>query len=114
LDEELSTAASRIMVLGGSVPPYADLVKVKSKREETAALIADAVEEIQRNGCLVKDIEEGLVDFPSMREGQEVYLCWKLGEKRIAWYHGIDEGFAGRKPLEDNTPPSPPKPNRLH
>ena len=113
LDEELSTAASRIMVLGGSVPPYGDLVKLKTKREETAALVADAVEEIQRNGCLVKDIDEGLVDFPSMREGREVYLCWKLGEERIAWWHGIEEGFAGRKPITEPPPDFPPNSTRL-
>jgi hypothetical protein len=51
------------------------------------------------------------VDFPALREGEEVYFCWKLGEERIGYWHGLEEGFAGRKPLEDepgdeNAPPS--------
>jgi hypothetical protein len=50
----------------------------------------------------------GLVDFPSLLRGEEIYLCWKLGEERIAYWHGIEEGFAGRKPLDDSPPAEPP------
>ncbi len=50
-------------------------------------------------GGVPKGIDPGLVDFPHRLEGREIYLCWRLGEKRITHYHGVDEGFSGRKPL---------------
>jgi hypothetical protein len=51
-------------------------------------------------GIEIKDVGQGLVDFPSDRDGRTVYLCWKLGEERIAYWHEISDGFAGRQPLE--------------
>jgi len=98
---EISNAALRIMMLGGSLPPFADLNHKKTQREKVAEQLAGTVEEIQQTGCVVKDVETGLVDFPSLREGEKVYLCWKLGEARIGYWHGIEEGFAGRKPLDE-------------
>jgi hypothetical protein len=50
-------------------------------------------------GILIKDVDAGLVDFPALRNGREVYLCWKLGEERVTYWHEIDAGFAGRQPL---------------
>jgi hypothetical protein len=58
------------------------------------------VEEVQEMGCLVKDLDMGLVDFPTTFRGEEVYLCWKLGEEEIAFWHGVDEGFRGRKAID--------------
>jgi len=107
---EISDASMRIMMLGGSLPPFAELNRKKNQREKVAEQLTRAVEEIQQIGCLVKDLETGLVDFPSLREGEKVYLCWKLGEARIGYWHGIEEGFAGRKPLDEaeaeDEPPS--------
>jgi hypothetical protein len=57
------------------------------------------VEELQQLGLLVKDLDEGLVDFPSLRGDEEVLLCWRLGEDKVAFWHPADEGFAGRRPL---------------
>lgn len=108
LNQELAQAAARIMVLGGSLPPYKELVQKKAKREQFVAQLQEAVTKIQETGCVVKDLDQGLVDFPSLLEGQEVYLCWKLGEDRIGYWHGIDEDFAGRKPLEGPNPEKPP------
>jgi hypothetical protein len=54
---------------------------------------------IESLGCVVKDIDLGLVDFPAMLQDEPVYLCWKLGEPRVAYWHGIEEGFSARKPL---------------
>jgi hypothetical protein len=106
---EISKAALRIMMLGGSLPPFAELNRKKAQCEEATEKLARTINEIQQTGCLVKDLETGLVDFPSLRGGEEVYLCWKLGEERIGYWHGIEEGFAGRKPLDDseseNEPP---------
>ena len=66
--------------------------------EETRELVACAGE-IQALGAVVKDLELGLVDFPSLRDGEEVFLCWRVGEDEIGFWHPVDEGFAGRRPL---------------
>jgi len=58
------------------------------------------IETIQAVGAEVKDLETGLLDFPALREGREILLCWQVGEDAIAWWHGREEGFAGRKPLD--------------
>jgi hypothetical protein len=111
--EDLSQAASRIMVMGGSFPPFGELLKKKTAHDEATSRVMEIVNEIQETGCVVKDLDEGLVDFPSLIEGEEVYLCWKLGEEHIAFWHGMDEGFASRKPLDEpgssGTPPQGPR-----
>ena len=55
--------------------------------------------ELKGLGVLLKDIDMGLVDFPSRRDGREVYLCWRKGEPRVAFWHDMDSGYAGRRPL---------------
>ncbi|HET6894954.1 MAG TPA: DUF2203 domain-containing protein, partial [Candidatus Baltobacteraceae bacterium] len=67
---------------------------------EQKAEIVRIINRIEAYGCIVKDIDLGLIDFPSMREGRAVYLCWKAGEEEITHWHGMDEGFSERKPLE--------------
>ncbi len=69
--------------------------EAKRLTEEFDKLIA----KIKDLGCELKDIEQGLVDFPALREGREVYLCWRLGEEEIAFWHELDAGFGGRQPL---------------
>ena len=108
LQGDLANAASRIMVMGGSHPPYSDLVKKKSEHDEMSAKIIETLTQIQQTGCLVKDLDEGLVDFPCLMEGQEALLCWKLGESRIEYWHGIEEGFAGRKRIGGSSSEPPP------
>ena len=61
--------------------------------------INHCLEIVAEYGCLPKDLEQGLVDFPARMDGQEIYLCWKLGERNIRHFHGLTEGFQGRKPL---------------
>jgi hypothetical protein len=68
---------------------------------EQKAEIVRIINRIEAYGCIVKDIDLGLVDFPSMRDGRTVYLCWKAGEPRVSHWHGMDEGFADRKALEE-------------
>lgn len=74
-----------------------------SQHQRTAQRLTRQVEEgvqaITRRGILVRDIVRGLVDFPSMRHGQEVYLCWTLAEERIEYWHPTNTGYAGRQPL---------------
>lgn len=59
----------------------------------------ELIKELNSYGCLLKGIQQGLVDFPSIRDGREVYLCWQLGETEIEFWHELDTGFAGRKPI---------------
>jgi hypothetical protein len=113
LEGELSKAATRIMMAGGSSPAYGELAKKRSECTRTLAQITESIAEIQRTGCLVKDLDQGLVDFPCRIEGREAFLCWKLGEKRIGWWHGIEEGFAGRKPIDDSPPEESSGPDRV-
>jgi hypothetical protein len=83
---------------GGGIQP-AELAEAHEAVEQEAAGLARCVEGIQELGGLVKDIGEGLIDFLAKREGEDVLLCWKLGEDEIAHWHGLEEGFPGRKPL---------------
>jgi hypothetical protein len=66
---------------------------------EQKAEIVRLINRIEAHGCVVKSLDLGLLDFPSMREGRPVYLCWKAGERELAHWHGTDESFADRKPL---------------
>jgi hypothetical protein len=100
LDRDLSQAAAKIMVMGGWIPPHRELAEKRVLRDQSRGKVREAIEQIQEIGCVLKDLDEGLVDFPAMLDGHEIYLCWKLGEERIGYWHGLDEGFAGRKPLE--------------
>lgn len=115
LEHDLAMAAARIMMAGGSQPPYQELVKKKNERDKVMTRIEEIIKKIQESGCVVKDLEEGLVDFPALVGGEEVYLCWKLGEERIGFWHGMEEGFAGRKPLEeeDDDEPDDPRSPRM-
>jgi hypothetical protein len=67
--------------------------------EAAAGELEACVRELTDLGVQVKDLDTGLVDFPSFRDGEEVLLCWQLGEDEIAWWHTLDGGFAGRRPL---------------
>jgi len=103
VDKEFSQVQNRIMVYGGVVPPYGHLAGRKQERDKLVTAIREAVEQIEETGCVVKDLDVGLIDFPTLIDDETVYLCWKLGEKRIFYWHRMDEGFAGRKPLEDSS-----------
>ena len=71
--------------------------------ERRTAELQEGIQEIESWGCVVKDLERGLVDFPARRGHEQVFLCWRLGESRIAYWHGLEEGFAGRKPIEEES-----------
>ncbi len=83
---------------GGDLTP-GDFAEVERELEDVATSLAVCIERIQSAGAQVKDLDEGLLDFPSQREGVEILLCWRLGEDEIAFWHGPEDGFAGRKPL---------------
>ena len=83
---------------GGGIPP-AELAQATAEVDAVARRMARLVDEITSHGAQVKDLDSGLVDFPALSHGQTVLLCWQLGEDEIAWWHGVDDGFAGRRPL---------------
>jgi hypothetical protein len=83
---------------GGNVDP-SELQDMQERLDEEVAGIARCVARIHEAGALVKDLDAGLVDFPAQRDGVDVLLCWRLGEDEVGYWHGLDEGFSGRKPL---------------
>ena len=98
LQELQSSLTERIAGNGGNVDPR-ELQDLQERLDEEVAGIARCVARIHEAGALVKDLDEGLVDFPARREGVDVLLCWRLGEDEVGYWHGLDEGFSGRKPL---------------
>ncbi|HLM37577.1 MAG TPA: DUF2203 domain-containing protein [Gaiellaceae bacterium] len=90
---------SRIAGNGGDFDPREPRELQEELERETDAA-AEALVRLDRIGVIVKDADRGLVDFPALREGgEEVLLCWQVGEDEVAYWHGLEEGFAGRKPL---------------
>ena len=89
---------TRIAGNGGDMAP-SDLREAAATIEEEAAAIGKCADLIDEAGAQIKSLEEGLLDFPAVRGDEVVLLCWKLGEDEIGYWHGVDEGFAGRKPL---------------
>ncbi|HYL61650.1 MAG TPA: DUF2203 domain-containing protein [Candidatus Methylomirabilis sp.] len=100
LETDLSTVSARIMMMGGVIVPYEKLAAVRAEHQQLAQSLKTALNRILETGCLIKDLEVGLLDFPAVIDNEDVYLCWKLGEDRIRFYHRQNEGFAGRKPLD--------------
>jgi hypothetical protein len=88
----------RIRGNGGGIPP-ATLAAAAAEVESEAREVARAIDEIVEYGVEVKDIDEGLVDFPALRRGETVLLCWKLGEDEVRYWHTVEDGFAGRREL---------------
>src|SRR5258708_24266899 len=99
-EEEWQSFASRVTLMGGMRVDHSQLLDQKRRRESSALGLKESIEKIQEYGCVVKDLDIGLIDFPTLYRGEEVYLCWKLGESGITFWHGVNEGFAGRKPID--------------
>lgn len=72
-----------------------DLMRFKGM----ADALKEQVQAIMATGCIIKDIETGLVDWPALHHGREILLCWRYGETEVAWWHDLSSGFAGRQPV---------------
>lgn len=97
---ELASAGSAAQTNSPTVNGYGRrLHEALSHVEALAMEIRRLLHELDEIGCELKDVETGLVDFRTVREGREVYLCWRLGEETIGFWHELDAGFAGRQPL---------------
>ena len=76
-----------------------DIGALQGQVDAQAREVAELLRRLEEEGCIVRDVQMGLVDFPARAEDAEFYLCWRLGEDAIDHWHGMQEGFAGRKPL---------------
>ena len=101
IEEEFKNVKHSVFLRGGA---QLDIVALSRRRAESDKAIQrakDALSEIEAIGALVKDLDMGLIDFPCSVDGSTVLLCWKFGETRITHWHGTNEGFAARKPIDD-------------
>lgn len=101
VDLELQEVAHRVFLNGGTLVNVVVLARRKAERERAVQRAKDAIAEIHATGVQVKDIDIGLLDFPCKVDGEIVLLCWKLGEGTITHWHSTEEGFAGRKPIDE-------------
>src|ERR1035438_5097768 len=101
-EQAIRQFTEHVMMMGGVMVDRDRAVDAKTRRENAAAALRAAIEGVNETGCLVKDLDTGLVDFPTLFRGVEVYLCWKLGEAGIGFWHGVEEGFRGRKPIDQD------------
>ena len=103
--EQQEALEGRIRGNGGGIPP-ATLADAAAAVEREARSLARAVDAIANHGAEVKELDEGLIDFPALHHGETVLLCWKLGEDEIRYWHRIEDGFAGRRPVEELNGPT--------
>jgi hypothetical protein len=98
LRERVHEERTRLSLVGGGVPA-GSWREDAARLERLTAEMQQRLQRIAELGGVPKDLTTGLVDFPHLRDGREVNLCWRHGEGRIDFWHGLDEGFAARKPL---------------
>lgn len=91
-----------ILAIGGNGVGYAasDLTAAQGELQQLAEEVAAAVRELDALGVVVKDLDLGLLDFPGLRDGVEVELCWQVGEDAVAYWHPLEAGYRGRKPID--------------
>jgi hypothetical protein len=100
IDGEFEALSASISKSGGMAVELKKWAFRRAQREKTIQRIKDAIAEIAATGVQVKDLDVGLLDFPYVLDAKVVLLCWKMGEPDITHWHGTDEGFAGRKPID--------------
>jgi len=100
IDARFQEINTQIMLSGGMLIDIEKLGRLRKERNHLTEQIKDKLAEIAALGVQVKDLDIGLLDFPCVVEGETILLCWKLGEKSIGHWHGVKEGFAGRKRID--------------
>lgn len=101
VDKELSNLSERIFLTGGAFVEVKKVALRRAERDKAVQRVKDAIAEINAIGVQVKDLDIGLLDFPCKVDEEIILLCWKLGEPSITHWHSTEEGFAGRKPIDD-------------
>jgi hypothetical protein len=99
-DQAIESLQERVRTMGGVVVDISKARQLQESREDGAQCLREAIDSITELGVQVKDLDTGLVDFPATYRGEEVLLCWRLGEPRIGHWHGPDAGFRGRRPID--------------
>jgi hypothetical protein len=98
-EQAIQNLAQRILMMGGLNVDTGVAEAWKAQYDSNAQTLKNAMERIEELGVLVKDLDIGLVDFPTLFRGEEVYLCWRMDEADIDHWHGVSEGFNGRRPI---------------
>jgi hypothetical protein len=101
VENELQDLRHRILLSGGLSVDIPAVAHRRAERDKALQEIKDALAEIEAIGVQVKDLDIGLLDFPCVVEEEIILLCWKYGEEKIGFWHGVEEGFRGRKPIDE-------------
>ena len=99
---EVTKLEQQLQISLSTTDSFEEYVTLKQKLNSAITKFYESVEILENTGVVVKSIEQGLLDFPSKRFNEEVWLCWKYGETEIKFWHEKDSGFSGRKPIEVN------------
>ena len=98
----IETVTHQVAMSGGMRLDRSEFLAHRGKQEAVAKRLRELIREIHDHGCQVKDLDNGLLDFPTWYRGEEVLLCWKLGEASIEYWHGAQEGFRGRRKIDQD------------
>ena len=101
-EKAIQDLVQRILTMGGMNVDTVAAEAWKTQYDSNAQALKSSMERIEDLGVLVKDLDIGLVDFPTLYRGEEVYLCWRMDEPDIDYWHGVHEGFAGRKAIDQS------------
>ncbi len=101
-EEQILQQKYKVAMSGGSVVNINRSFALRDQRQHALERLKSIAENLILLGCQLKDLEKGLIDFPTFYEGNEVLLCWRLGEESIDYWHSTEEGFAGRKEIDDH------------
>jgi|SRR5579864_712320 len=100
-EKESQDLNHRILLSGGLFVDIGKAARKRAERDKAIQGTKDALAEIEAIGVQVKDLDTGLLDFPCIVDDQVILLCWKLGEEKIEYWHGLEEGFRGRKRIDE-------------
>ena len=101
VESEFDELRQRIFMNGGTSVDILSLARRRAEKDKAVQCAKDTLAEIDSIGVQVKDLDTGLLDFPCVVEDKVILLCWKMGEKGITHWHGMEEGFKGRKPIDE-------------
>jgi hypothetical protein len=100
--EKLEALSQRIMMRGGVAVDVGTVENLKTQRETGEKILRDSLGSLEGMSVLVKDLDTGLIDFPTLYEGQEVLLCWRMDEADINYWHDLESGFRGRRLIDQH------------
>jgi len=100
--DELVSEIQRTVTHVMEIKKKSETINDDTKMSNAMNNLESEIQKLEDLGCVMKDLNVGLVDFPAVRLGVRVWLCWKSGEKKVKFWHGLQEGFANRKPVIDN------------